>query len=152
MAVRTRRSALTLVLLSALVAAGLSAAPAGAAVTYTYDAGAAKVSVLLSATQDQAQVRRSGSAIGLRTGSTFTACGAATVTNTNQIVVTATGPGLQSLVISLEGGRFQPGKTHEATGVSEIEFVVNLGPARTQSWSTAVPSPTTFGSVQEGPI
>lgn len=73
-------------------------------------------------------MRRIGNRIGVGgTSLTFAACGAATVRNTSRIVVTATGSGQQLLLISLEDGPFQPGTPRESTGVSEIEFEVNLG-------------------------
>jgi Ca2+-binding RTX toxin-like protein len=54
-------------------------------------------------------------------------CGAATVTNTDTIVVPNAGSGTQSFAIDETNGPFAPGATVEGTGLSEIEFQVSLG-------------------------
>ncbi len=55
-----------------------------------------------------------------------TACGAATTSTTDTIVVTGN-TGAEGLTIDLSGGSFAPGVTVEGTGSSEIEFTVDLG-------------------------
>ena len=54
-----------------------------------------------------------------------TACGAATVTLTDTIVVNGN-TGAENVTIDLSGGQFEPGVAVEGSGTSEIEFVVNL--------------------------
>jgi Ca2+-binding RTX toxin-like protein len=54
-------------------------------------------------------------------------CGAATVTNTDTIIVPNAGSGTQSFEIDETNGPFAPGATAEGTGISEIEFQVSLG-------------------------
>jgi Ca2+-binding RTX toxin-like protein len=106
-----------------------SAAPAGAAVTCAYTSGNARVTVTMGAALDSATVQRSGKKITVSgTGGLTGQCGAATVNNTNAIYVSAPGAfQQQTLLVNLSGGRFGPGKTHEASGISEIEFHVDLG-------------------------
>ena len=53
-------------------------------------------------------------------------CGAATVTNTKRIDVFG-GDGAQNLTIDLSNGPFAPGAGHETSGLSEIEWQVDLG-------------------------
>jgi Ca2+-binding RTX toxin-like protein len=60
-------------------------------------------------------------------GSTPSACGAATTTNTNSITVNAAGGSVEHLTVDQLGGALAPGATAEATGISEIELTVNLG-------------------------
>jgi Ca2+-binding RTX toxin-like protein len=109
-------------------AALFAPSPAAAAVACIYDPGTSRVTISMSTTEDQAGVRRIGNAIGVGgTGLPFAACGTARVTNTNRIVVNATGPGRQVFQVSLEDGQFRPGRSAEGTGVSEIEIEVNLG-------------------------
>lgn len=68
-------------------------------------------------------LERSGDAITFDGG----ACGAATVTNTDAIKVTAPDADtLEGLTISIAGGQFAPGKTTEADGDDEIEIQINL--------------------------
>jgi Ca2+-binding RTX toxin-like protein len=55
-----------------------------------------------------------------------TNCGTATVKNTDTVYV-ITGDGAQGLTIDLSNGAFAPGATSEGSGVSEIEFEVDLG-------------------------
>ena len=54
-----------------------------------------------------------------------TACGAATTTSTDTVVVNGT-TGAENVTIDLSGGQFAPGVAVEGTGTSEIEFVVDL--------------------------
>jgi Ca2+-binding RTX toxin-like protein len=62
-------------------------------------------------------------------GSTPTACGAATTTNTDSILI-AGSPGTdESLKLDMTDGAFAPGATAESTGVSEIEITTVLGDA-----------------------
>ena len=54
------------------------------------------------------------------------ACGAGTTANTDTIVVTGN-TGAETLTVDLSGGSFAPGLAVEGTGLSEIEFTVDLG-------------------------
>lgn len=54
-----------------------------------------------------------------------TACGAATTTTTDTIVVNGT-TGAENITIDLSGGQFAPGVAVEGSGTSEIEFVIDL--------------------------
>ena len=53
-------------------------------------------------------------------------CETATVANTDRIDATGSAGTAEAIGVDLSGGHFQPGATHEATGTSEIEFVVGL--------------------------
>jgi Ca2+-binding RTX toxin-like protein len=53
-------------------------------------------------------------------------CGGATMTNIDTVAVTDDPSGSESVLLDMANGRFEPGKTHESTGVSEIEFTVAL--------------------------
>ena len=55
-----------------------------------------------------------------------TTCGGATVNNIDSVTVTGT-DGSETLILDLSGGTFAPGATAESTGLSEIEFDVDLG-------------------------
>jgi Ca2+-binding RTX toxin-like protein len=110
-------------------AALLVAAPAQAAVTCAYDSGLARVTITMGAALDFATVSRAGNTIQVvGTGGLSGQCGTATVKNTNAVYVSAPVAGQQqTVVIALGGGAFAPGKTHESSGVSEIEFHLDLG-------------------------
>jgi hypothetical protein len=123
---------------TARLAAGLAAlgafalpATASALPTCTYDAVTARVQVTLDypAPNGAYSLARLGNPIGWlngRPGAAFTACGAATVTNTDRIDVGGTASG-DVLVVDLTNGPFAPGMTGEAIGLSEIEVRVDLG-------------------------
>jgi extracellular elastinolytic metalloproteinase len=82
-----------------------------------------KIPALLgSGVTQTAVLKRAGAAIQMN-GSN---CGAATVNNTDRIVVTGAG-GAQKLIVDESAGLFAPGKSPETTGLPEIEFSVNLG-------------------------
>ena len=55
-----------------------------------------------------------------------TACGAATVTNTDTIAILGDASA-QSITLALASGGFAPGATAEAAGTSDIEISLNLG-------------------------
>ena len=118
-----------LILLGCCAVAALGApAAASAAISCTFDPATARVTLTMDVAFEQASVRRIGNAIGAEwTGHPLAQCGTATVTNTNEIRVTTSTVSEQGLGIDLGGGRFQPGKTAEPSGISEIEFTVNLG-------------------------
>ena len=98
------------------------AAPASAAPACSFDQPSATATVTMGS-DETTTLARSGDAIELD-GSQ---CDTATVTNTDTIVVTGTGPS-DVLVIDLSGGPFAPGKTGESDGGrAEIEFSVDLG-------------------------
>jgi Ca2+-binding RTX toxin-like protein len=110
----------------ALASAGalLIAAPAGAVVSCNYTSGDHKATITFDPVNPNGEsvaVGRSGTAIQANSAN----CGAATVSNTNTIVVTG-GAGRQHLTVDLIGGPFEPGFTLEGGGVSEIEIQVNL--------------------------
>src|SRR5439155_22310246 len=52
-------------------------------------------------------------------------CGGATVANIESVAVSNDPTGSESVLIDESNGRFEPGLTHESTGVSEIEFSVS---------------------------
>jgi Ca2+-binding RTX toxin-like protein len=123
---------------TARLAAGLAAlgafalpATASALPTCTYNAATARVQLALDypAPNGAYSLARMGAQIGWldgRPGAAFTACGAATVFNTDRIDVTGT-PFGDVFVIDLTNGPFAPGMTPEAAGLSEIETRVDLG-------------------------
>lgn len=109
-------------LLAGGVALG-AAAPASAVVSCTFVPP--KMNVFATANGDTAKLTRSGGAI-LVNGVTCGAPGTpATVANTDTIKVTGA-LGRQNIIIDEGFGLFAPGKTVEATGLSEIEFVLAL--------------------------
>jgi Ca2+-binding RTX toxin-like protein len=78
-------------------------------------------------------VIRSGDAVGLFTDNTIVSCGAATVTNTDTVVVSGTGGSADTyfanfIGIDESGGRLGPGATPEPSGHSEIEVRFNVTP------------------------
>jgi Ca2+-binding RTX toxin-like protein len=113
----------------ALVALGLStmlvvltpaAAHAGFATSCSFDAGTATVTAVIGS-GDNATLIRNGSAIDFDGAP----CGAATVTNTDQINISAPDPNTaETLTISEAQGTFAPGKTPEPDGSDEIEIGV----------------------------
>ncbi len=107
--------------LTSLGLLGLSV-PAGAAAVCAFDPVSGIVTVTLAASES-ATITRITDSIALDGAP----CDVATVTTTDTIQVTGTGPG-DEVTIDLSGGAFAPGKTAEADGGdSEIEFVVDLG-------------------------
>jgi Ca2+-binding RTX toxin-like protein len=112
-------AALVLVALGTLT---LSALPASAQATCSFDEPTGALSVTLAGS-GAATLGRSGTTITLD----GTACGTATVNNTETINVTGPGSG-DDLTIDLAGGPFAPGLTTETDGGDpEIEFNVDLG-------------------------
>ena len=97
--------------------------PAGAC---TYDAGTRKVSVTMAAGAT-ARLVVSGGAIHF--GASPSACGAATVSNTDTIAIAGQPGSVESLTIDQTGGSFAPGATAESSGASEIEIQTTLGDA-----------------------
>jgi Ca2+-binding RTX toxin-like protein len=78
-------------------------------------------------------VTRSGDLIQLFVDNTFVPCGAASVTNTDKVVVTGTGGSSDTFFANFLGvdesaGRLGPGATPEGTGLSEIEIVFRVTP------------------------
>ena len=98
----------------------LGAAPASAVVSCSYSGATHRVTVSMPDPDSYASVSRSGDVIQAN----FVACGAATVTNTDRIVINGS-DGLQQASVYLSGGPFAPGFTAEGTGVSEIELQWN---------------------------
>ena len=115
----------TLATLAVTAIFGVVVCPAARAdyTSCTYDGVATVTATLNADTQGYMRVGAGGAIISTDIdGLSPAACGAATVTNTDTIVLTgAASP--QCHTISLEGGSFAPGKTAEADGgASEIEF------------------------------
>ena len=99
---------------------GLSAAPAVAVPTCTFEAQTGVVTVVVG-TGETAVVARSGEAITLD----GVACDTATVTTTDSIVVDGTAGGV-NVTLDLSGGPFEPGMTPEPDGTSEIEITLTV--------------------------
>jgi Ca2+-binding RTX toxin-like protein len=108
-----------LLTLTALFTLSYSTTPAQAATMCGFVAPTATVTIDPGTS---AKLVRSGSAIRLN-GS---ACGAATVLNTDTVVVTGAG-GAETFTVDLSGGPFAPGASPEGSGASEIELEVDLG-------------------------
>lgn len=107
----------------ALVVLGLSVPTASAQATCAFDEGTGVLQVTLVG-GDPAVLVRQAEAIALD----GTPCGTATVTNTEEILVTGTGPSQpDDLTIDLGGGPFAPGPSAEADGGEpEIEISADL--------------------------
>lgn len=88
----------------------------------TFDPAQGVATVTIS-TGGSATLTVSGGAIALDS----TACGDATVSNTDTIAISAPSGSNESLTIDQSGGAFTPGATAEGAGVSEIEIVTALG-------------------------
>src|SRR5262245_7274958 len=96
-------------------------ARAGVISSCSFDAGTATVTAVAGPGASVALLR-SGTAI------TFggTPCGAADVTNTDQITISAPSTATsETITISMAGGTFAPGKTAEGDGSNEIEISVS---------------------------
>jgi Ca2+-binding RTX toxin-like protein len=108
-------------------AAAVVLAPAASAgvASCTYDSGTKTVTVDYPSNdgEDHTIARDIAGAITVDGSS----CQGATVTNTDTIKAPNGFPGHQSLTIDETNGPFAPGATAEATGVSEIEFVITMG-------------------------
>jgi hypothetical protein len=65
-------------------------------------------------------------------GSTPTACGAATTTNTDSIAVNGAAGSVEALTVDQTGGALAPGAGLESNGIAEIELALNLGDATDQ--------------------
>jgi Ca2+-binding RTX toxin-like protein len=90
----------------------------------TYDAAAKSVRATLAAGGAGTLVV---AGTELRFGSPAVACGGATTTNTDTILVTGASGSVERLTVDLSGGLFAPGATSESSGVSEIEISLLLG-------------------------
>jgi Ca2+-binding RTX toxin-like protein len=99
-----------------------SAAHAAVATSCSFDAPTATVTGIVG-TDATTTLGRSGTAI------TFDGapCGAADVTNTDQINITSPDLTAAGLTIDMSSGPFAPGKTAEADGSDEIEIALDLG-------------------------
>ena len=115
-----------------LAAQGVPIAWAAVADSCTYRSS--DQTVLLSATDFLTlAVGRQGTAIVGNADGTVLPCGAATVTNTAQILVSGQGGSFDTyyanfVAIDESGGRLRPGAGVEPTGVSEIEIVIDVQP------------------------
>ena len=108
----------------AIAAAALFPGTASAATTCSF--AGSTVTVTMTANGDTATITRNQNGALLVNGDR---CGNADVDNTDTVQVTSTGGGSSSVTIDYSNGRLGPGATAEPpTGVSEIEFVVDLGP------------------------
>ncbi|HEX2031057.1 MAG TPA: calcium-binding protein [Actinomycetota bacterium] len=110
-----------------VIATATIAAPAGAsaAVICNYDEDAKTATVTMEANFDEAIIQRSEDAITVN----GTACGDATVMNTDTVLVEDLGGSavFTFVTISLSGGPFAPGFEDEAGDSDEIEFQVDHG-------------------------
>ncbi|HEX8105358.1 MAG TPA: calcium-binding protein [Solirubrobacteraceae bacterium] len=118
-----RRAALLL----PLAAAALAAAPSGAsaAVTCVYHPEDYRLAIAATDAADRPTVARTGSAITVRSGPTPVACSgaAATVTNTDDVVIADKSPGTGMITVDLAGGLLAPGHESEGMyGTREIEI------------------------------
>jgi Ca2+-binding RTX toxin-like protein len=93
--------------------------------TCSYDAAVQRVNVSVEGLAERIgdNTLRVGRTGGIRFAGS--ACEAATVQNTERIVVTGTSSE-EDFIIDLRGGAFAPGATVEPLGLSEIEFSINL--------------------------
>ena len=114
------RRAGTLFVATFLIVLGGLPASAGPAAC-TFDETTATVTV----TSDDPDVKRNNDEIVVDGAPCLDGLVAATVTNTDTIVVE---PNLQRLTIDLRGGPFAPGLTDEGDGWSEIEFRIDARP------------------------
>jgi len=123
---RRRTSAVAGVAAVAAIVTGLIVNPAAAAPeSCTYDSGTKSVTATV-ATGGEATLLVVGGA--LHFGSSPTACGAATTTNTDTITVNGAAGTNETLVLDQRGGLFSPGATSEHN-VPEIEIATSLGDA-----------------------
>ncbi|MDP9344095.1 MAG: hypothetical protein M3Q23_18780 [Actinomycetota bacterium] len=123
--------ALAAAVAGALVFASVSVGTAGASTQSSCArTGSAQSTLQISAGTDQAvSIARDGAgnfAVTSSDGIADPSCGGATVTNIDAVAVTDDPAGSESILVDMSGGRFEPGKTHESTGVSEIEFSIAL--------------------------
>jgi Ca2+-binding RTX toxin-like protein len=114
---------LTIVKLAIVVAVLALPVPAHAAVTCGFAAGTATINMSAAGDSGSIAVGTGVNAGRIMVGAT--ACGAATTVLTDTIVVNGT-TGAENITIDLSGGQFAPGAAVEGTGLSEIEFVVDL--------------------------
>ena len=99
--------------------------PVAAAETCQYNAADHKVTLTISgASTNTALYRAPAPSTAITQNGNY--CGAATLTNTDTIVVTGDGQP-QELMITLALGAFTPGFTNEAGSSDEIELNINLG-------------------------
>lgn len=90
----------------------------------SYDAAARSVSAAIAGGM-QSTLKVSGGAIWFGPA----ACGAATTSNTDSISIGGAAGTVETLVIDMSGGAFEPGATAESSGISEIEIATSLGDA-----------------------
>jgi Ca2+-binding RTX toxin-like protein len=96
---------------------------AHAAVSCVFGGGTATVSMSAAGDSGSLAVGTGANAGRIMVGAA--ACGAATVTNTDTIVVNGN-TGAETITIDLSGGPFGPGVAVEGSGTSEIEFAIDL--------------------------
>ena len=120
---RRKRRFLTYGVVSATAAAAaiLPVGHAHAATSCSYDEASRKVTITVQGVNGFARIHRNGSEIYV----TGTACGGATVLNTDAISVVGS-VGMQTVFIDVSQGPFEPGEEPEPSGVSEIELDVDL--------------------------
>ncbi len=111
-----------LALAVAALGAATPSAVAAAGATCQYSAADHKVTVAITGVLSPYVYRNPGGQITLNGNQ----CGAATLTNTNTIVVTGDSQS-QTFSIAFYFGAFTPGFTNESGTSDEIEFSVNLG-------------------------
>lgn len=122
--VRAQKSAAAGLVAVVALLTGVLVGPAGAAVeSCTYDAGTRVVTATVASGGD-ATLKVVGGA--LHFGATPVACGAATTTNTNSIVINGSTGSNERVVLDHTGGVFGPGFATESN-TPEIEITANLG-------------------------
>jgi len=130
-------------------------APATAPAVVTCGFGGSTVTVTLTEADDYTRITRDGAApanIEASNGQVPIDCGAATLSNTDTVVVSDTSPGNTAVFIDQANGGFGPGLTQpEPTGSSEIEFRVDLGVGTSDSLGAFSPTPNA-GNIRSGTL
>jgi Ca2+-binding RTX toxin-like protein len=124
----TRTRSLFLLLTAVLSGLGLTSAPASAGTYATCEFDVVTGIVTFTLHEGYINVRRSGDAIVWNNFDkpAYQPCGGATVTNTEKIVLNdKAGEFDRTFHVDQSKGRFEPGRTEEDSGVSEIEFEMN---------------------------
>ena len=147
----TRRAGALALGLAVAMSLILMGAPARAAVTCSFNASTGVATLTFDAANQEIRLTRAPDGtitVEEKTApaTTYTAItctgGTPSVTNTQQVVVTGTAANNQDLRLELSGGQFGPGAPPpEGTGVSEIEFNVDLGEPPAPTPGAAAPPP-----------
>jgi Ca2+-binding RTX toxin-like protein len=114
-------------LLAACATAAALPTGAEAVVSCDYDAATKQVDVTMTANENYAHIQRNGAQIRVSGFACVDGNVAATVNNTDKIVVADTSGGGTTTGIDTYGGPFAPGATAEPGATSEIEFEISGG-------------------------